>query len=901
MKSKDVKVNALKGDLDSLQEKLAGASSAIRQGSDQLRANELEAAASRIQLEKVFASFQEKDNANENLQQALKAAEHELHKLVGIRNGTNTDSLAKGSADVGTEKASLKDMITQLEESHQSEVAALKHELDNTVTQLQNTLEKGERSNDEKGQQMSLLQETVEHLQTRLNAESEKVKEASVKHSSLHFDSQEKCEQINCLSIQISQQKELLAGLSQQLRDKDASFAQLIESASNERVKLGEEKSSLTAQLESMEREHNTSTKKLEEMSQQLEEQMSSSRSEIDTVRAEKIELIKKNDDLKSELAKVSKEKDAAKKKLQAALVVRKDLMKKIERYESQKEESENIKTEVSLLQDKLQEVNNQVQASAQMYEEHVSVLEKRLLEKEGEILEHKLGSERLVEQLQSEKQVLKATLDEKEVCSSETLQTLHEKSCLLEKLQSTASEREEAFDQEKTSWAHKLEDLQSEIKTYQDEIKVRSSSTSTAVDLENELAQIKLEKTKLQKKAQAALLARKESLKKAQESENRLTQELAELKDDYKALLEQRCQQTSELNVVQLDFDEKVRELEELRDNSLSDLDELKTVRQLVEERDKTLQDLKMTLAEKESQCHSLSNLQKELEHVQSKCESMSLEMARKEEALVEVDQGAGALKSQLLKVEIDLEKARAEVTEKTEEVEKYLETIRVAELKSQREKQALLNENTSLETRLSIAESALEERMHANEGKYLLLMEENKALLENSNTLKVELETTVDFVSQKSSEVSKVQKTLAETRQQLSDVRGNSTEELEKAQLHCTEKQSHLDLLKQEIENAYRLIDELRNEVTTLDKQLKEKVNEQLHQNTPDMYADVNEEVVSLSCKSAENVEVKLKERDDALLVSQAQVSEKEELIAALELQLQQQMKINETTIER
>ncbi|KAJ4921468.1 hypothetical protein JOQ06_022362, partial [Pogonophryne albipinna] len=744
MKSKDVKVNALKGDLDSLQEKLAKASSAIRQGSDQLRAKELEAAASRIQLEKVLASFQEKDNDNDNLQQALKAAEHELHKLVVIRNGTNTDLLAKGSADLGTEKASLKDMITQLQESHQSEVAALKHELDNTVTQLQNTqntLEKGERSNDEKGQQMSLLQEMVEHLQTRLNAESEKVKEASVKHSSLHSDSQEKYEQINCLSIQISQQKELLAGLSQQLRDKDASIAQLIESASNERVKLGEEKSSLTAQLESMEQEHNTSTKKLEEMSQQLEEQMSSSHSEIDTMSAEKIELIKKNDDLKSELAKVSKEKDATKKKLQAALVVRKDLMKKIERYESQKEESENNKTEVSLLQDKLQEVNNQVQASAQIYEEHVSVLEKRLLEKEGEILEHKLGSERLVEQLQLEKQVLKATLNEKEVCLSETLQTLNEKSSLLEKLQSTASEREEAFDQEKTSWAQKLEDLQNEIKTYQDEIKVRSSSTSTAVDLENELAQIKLEKAKLQKKAQAALLARKETLKKAQESENKLTQELAELKDDYKAVLEQRCQQTNELNAVQLDFDEKVRELEELRDNSLSDLDELKTLRQLVEERDKTLQDLKMTLAEKESQCHSLSNLQKELEHVQSKCESMSLEMARKEEALVEVDQGAGALKSQLLKVEIDLEKAQAEVTEKTEEVEKYLETIRVAELQSQQEKQALLNENTSLETRLSIAESALEERMHANEGKYLLLMEENKALLENSNTLKAQV----------------------------------------------------------------------------------------------------------------------------------------------------------------
>ncbi|KAK5873583.1 hypothetical protein PBY51_018614 [Eleginops maclovinus] len=295
------------------------------------------------------------------------------------------------------------------------------------------------------------------------------------------------------------------------------------------------------------------------------------------------------------------------------------------------------------------------------------------------------------------------------------------------------------------------------------------------------------------------------------------------------------------------------------------------------------------MTLAEKESQCHSLLNL---LENVKSKCESMSLEMARKEEALVEIDQDAGALKSQLLKVEIDLEKAQAEVKEKTEDVEKYQVSIRVAELQTQQEKQALLNESKSLETRLSIAESALEECVQKNEEKNQLLIEENTTLLEKSNQLKVELETTVDLVSQKSLEVSNVQKTLAETQQQLSEAKVHFTEEFEQAQLHCSEKQTHLDLLKQEKENAYRLIDELREEVTTLNEQLKEKVNEQLHQNQPEIN---DKEVVCLTCKSA------LKDRNDALLASQAQVSEKEELIAALELQLQQQVKVNETTIEK
>ncbi|XP_031179623.2 golgin subfamily B member 1-like isoform X2 [Sander lucioperca] len=906
MKSKDVKVNALKGDLDHLQEKLAEASSALRQGSDQLSAKETEASASRIQLEKVLASVQEKDNENNNLQQALKAAEHELHKLVARKNGTDKDSsvlpltTSESSAALKKEKASLQDMIKLLQESHQSEVDALKNELEKT----QNTLHKGERNNDEKGQQIALLQEMIEHLQTRLSAELEKEKEATIKHSSLHSELQAKDDQINCMSIQISQQKELLAGLSQQLRDKDGSIAQVIESASNERMKLGEEKASLTEQLESMEQEHKTSMKRLEEISQQLEEHMARSQSEIESKNSEKLELSKKNDDLKSELAKVSKEKDATKKKLQAALIVRKDLLKKIEQYETQKEESAKDQIEVSLLQNELQELKNQAQATGKMYEENISLFEKKILEKEGEILQHKTESERLVEQLQSEKQILQTTLNEKEVRLSETLQTLIENSALIKQLQSSAAEKEEAFGRDRNIWVQKAEELQNEMKTCKDALKEKTSSTATAVDLENELAQMKLEKAKLQKKAQAALLARKESLKNAQENEKKLTQELAELKDDYKALLEQRCQQTNELNAVQLDLDEKVRELEDLRKSSLSDLDELATLRQLVEERDKTLQDLKMSLAEKESQCHSLSNSQTELENVKSKCESMSLEMASKEEALVVMEQRADALKSKLHMAENDLEKAHAEVKEKAEEVENYQETIKVAELKTQQEKQALLNENMVLKTQLSISESALEEHMHANEEKYQLLAEGNKALLENSNQMKVELETAVALVSQKSLEVVTIQKTLAETQQQLSDNKAVFTEELEKTQSHCTERQRDLDLLQQEKENAFRIINELRDEVTTLNKQLKERVNEQLHQDKPEMciqQEDVNKEAVCLPCKCAENFEVKLKERDDALLVSQTKVLEKEELITALELQLKQQIKMHETSVEK
>uniref|UniRef100_G3Q094 Golgin B1 n=1 Tax=Gasterosteus aculeatus aculeatus TaxID=481459 RepID=G3Q094_GASAC len=732
-----------KGELDRLQQKLAEASAAIRQGCDQLSAKESEASASRTQLEKVLRSVREKDEDNSHLQRALSAAEQELHKLVGRKSAG--DKACERSA------ASLQDMIQQLQESHRAEVEALRDQLEETNCRLQKSqsaLGGGERREDERIQQVALLKEKAEELQTRLDAEA---KEAAVKHASLRSESRAKDEQIGCLSVQIAQQKELLAGLSQQLRERDASVGQLIHAASSERMRLGEEMRSLTAQLESAEEELRASRKRFGEASRPLEEPLCGPRGEIEAENCEKLELINKNDDLKSELAKVSKEKDATKKKLQAALLARKDLLKRIEQYEKQSDNSER-----SLSQ-------------AETYQENISLLEKKLLERETQILNLTAESTRLVEQWQSEKHMLQAALGDREERLSEALRKLTEE----RQLQSRA---EEAYQRDRTGWELKSEQLQKDSEE-------QSSSTASAVHLEKELAQMKLEKAKVQKKAQAALLARKETLKKAQENEKKLTQELGELKDDYKALLQQRCQQTNELNALQLDLGEKVVELEELRHRSLSHLDELATLRQLVQERDETLQDVKMCLAEKESQCHSVAHLHTELEDVKSKLESSSREAASGNQALVAAERRADALKS---KLEKDFEKAHADAKERAQQVERYREAFQAAELKSQQEKEDLRNQ-------LSVSR----QQVHTNEDKYQLLMEQNKALLEKSAQMKVELEA---LASQKP------------------ETQSAATEELEKAQLLCSETQRKLDLLKQENENASRSMAELRDEVTAL-----------------------------------------------------------------------------------
>lgn len=723
IKSKDGKVNALKQDLDSLQEKLAAAFSAIRQGSDQLSLKESEASASRIQLEKVLASVQEKDYENKVLQQSLQTVECELQKLVAGRSGA---------------ASSLQDMIKTLQGSHQAELEDLKHELGRTAALLQET----QTSHHEKGQQIALLQDMVEGLQTQLCAASLRVKEAAV-------ELQTKEGQMSCMSLQVSQQKELLAGLSQQLRDKDASIAQVMEAASSERMELSDEKTSLTVQLENTEQAHKASVKRLEDVSQQLEEQMS-----------ETTELMRKNDDLKSELATLDTEKDALKKKLQAALLLRKDLLKKVEEYESRQEESQNFKTD-------LQEVTNRAEAA----EKHISVLEK-------EILALRTQSENLVKQTV----MLKTTLNDKEAQLASLSQTLTETNSVVEQLQSSAAESEEGFERERKGFIHKLEKLENEIQSCREELKHKASLAAAVSDLERELTQIRSEKATLQKKAHAALLARKETMKKAQENEKKL----AELKDNY-------SQQTTELNAVQVNFEETVKELEELQKTCLSYVDQLDTLRQIVKERDETMRHLKMSV-EKESQWQTKPN------------------------------EGAMVLNS-----------PQHGVRDKAEENERW-----VAEPDT---------DIVSKGNQLYLIQTSQEQRHEKCQ------MEER----EQSDKMTAAVE--------KSSEVLANQKKLAEKPQQLRD----DKDVLNK--LRCTDTES-LDLLRQEKESGLRLIEELMVEVAAL--------KEQLQQNITETKQDVNREEFC-SCSCAENFAIKLKE--------------KEELIAALELQI----KMHDVAVER
>uniref|UniRef100_A0A8C7KVX1 Golgin subfamily B member 1-like n=1 Tax=Oncorhynchus kisutch TaxID=8019 RepID=A0A8C7KVX1_ONCKI len=939
IKSKDFKVQALKQDLDSLHEKLAEAATAIRQGSDLLKAKEVEASTSRVQTENILVSVKEKDKHNIELRQALQDMECELRQLEVSKECSDKDlsvlSLTMSDRLVALEEenVSLQTMLKQLRERHQCEVDSLRGEL-NEVSELlkrtESTLNDKEMGYQSKNQQNVLFQENIQHLHAQLQTETEHLREAGIKQTALLSDIQTKDEQVSCMTIQISHQKELLAGLSQQLREKDASVAQVIESASNERMKYAEENSNFLSQLESLENEQSSSMKQLEHMLLQLEESkahLSRSQSELETKDLQNGDLVKEKDHLNTQLTKLTKEKEVMKKKLQAALVVRKELLKKLEEHEHQIEQNVNKGIEISGLQDRLQELTLQAQATTKEHEDNVADIKRQVNQKEGELLElAKVLTLRdsLVEHFEINMQTLQAKLDEQEASLTTALHNLNEKSIIIDQLNSIISEKEEAFEQERSGMMLRLEKLQEDMRKSEESLKEdMSSSSATAVDIENELTKVKQEKAMMQKKAQAALLARKETIKKSQESEKKYTQELSELKDDYKALLEQHCQQTNDLNAVQLSYDQKVKKFEEISQASVSQLGELETLRLLVQERDKTLQDLNISLSDRESQVHASSSYQAELETLHFKLESMSSELANKDKVLIALEQKSKALSERMSCTESQLEKAHAEIKEKMEELARQQQAVEMAEQQHQQEKQTMVDDHLVLQNQLGPLQATVEELKHTlealvgeKESQSHKCISESKELIEDRDRMKGELENALTTIAQQSSELQILQNTWAETQQQLGEEKEQLKVELEKAQSHSAESQAemeslklHMESLQQEKESAFMVIEQLNCEVAMLDAQLKEagKVHEELLQKIPGLQDKSSEQIGVIGKEvqylkiSPEEHEMSLKERDDVLVISQSLATEKEELIAALEQQLQRQIHLHEVAMEK
>ncbi|KAK6472985.1 golgin subfamily B member 1-like [Huso huso] len=905
MKSKDVKIQALQQDLDNMQGKFAEVSSALKMSSDELteknmvvadlsqhiaeNQNKLEEMCLVVQKKDLLARqiLSEREKEIKNLQTEKLSSQHDLSEF--------SQSMSEKLLAFEEEKFTLQAAMKQLKLKHLSEVESLKQELDrNTEVWQQKVSEMSEKDKyiqDEK-KQVCLLQQQVMNLQEELDISTDKLNSTDKEGAQHLNDLLIKEGQIQSLTLQVNQQKELLTSISQQLREKDLSVTRVMESASNEMLKHTEEKNRLIVQLEHLERKHSCSTKELESLYQQVEEYkntLSHSQALVQSKDVEKQGLINEKEQLKVHHDTLAKEKDIMKRKLQAALLVRKELMKKMEELEKKSQVDLNKDKETADLQNIVQELTSQVtqaQTRVKEQESHIELLKQQILQKEADINEFARSlstKETLVGQLEDNIRHLQTTILEGESSLADALKAFMEKDAVIEALQCSSKENEKSFD--------------------------------------NERCELKQEKELLQKKLHAALLARREAIKKAQEKERNLRAESTQQKEEFDKLLIECSQQAEELKTtkeqlttIQQDYCGKLKEFENNREVIDALQSQLNSINALLEEKEKSLQEVKMQVEELESKMRSVLHDHDRVNTLKTKMSDMTSELENKANFQKKLEDDSKELSLEIEQVRSELERANIKITEKTEELLILQQTVNIAQQQHQQEKQVLIDECTELQNQLRKTQSdveyltmSLEDIKKEKDSQSEAFNNSNKVLLEANNELKEELEKVHSLIAEKSDDCKAMKNTLAEMQHQFElekvGIKAES-EQMESCWKHSQAKAEsyklHLEKIEKEKEDLFCSLEKSRGESVTLQEQLDEsnRLKEELAEKVYLLQSSAaqHEEKIFLLQSQTEKLQVILEEKENAIVSLKSSISEKEELLAALELQMQKELHLHE-----
>ncbi|XP_030804720.1 golgin subfamily B member 1-like isoform X2 [Camarhynchus parvulus] len=564
MKSKDSEIQSLQQELDLIKEQLTQSLSPLlssrllsKEKKAQMSDSELQPTDSKTQLEKfstLVTAILSKEAEGESLQLALLEKQKEID--------TMKDEL-RSMESLEKQKEVLQSDMEKMRGKYMSEMECLSKEmvsLKETVGKQECLLKEKEESLAEINKQVEFLQDKMNKSEEMVRTSQEKLQAEGKKVANLLEEMGEKDHLIENLTSQVNQQKDLISGLSQQMKEKDSSVTQVMESLSNEMLNFSEERSTLNAKLEDLEAVHNSSVAELNRVLQELgdcKKELEHNQVMLSSREAEVKDLMNEKEEMKCNLEKMGKEKENLKKKLQAALIVRRDLMQKVgkleksgqEEIEKEQKKAEKLLKQVNELTDKLKLIEGQ----SNDFESHLETLKQQLVEKDAKIsdLTKTLSSRAsTLEELQHNIAELNDVIAEKQNICEQNLKSLGEKDSMLAHLQSMLDERARAYKEERSQLLLTLEEVKSELKKKEELLKDASleEPRSSAGDGNeclnpsneiNAMNQLQKEKEALQRE----LLFMKEDMEKIQQ-EREEHMKLAADFDDQKTHLEQLRQE---------------------------------------------------------------------------------------------------------------------------------------------------------------------------------------------------------------------------------------------------------------------------------------------------------------------------------------------------------------------
>ncbi|XP_045857686.1 golgin subfamily B member 1 isoform X3 [Meles meles] len=411
---------------------------------------------------------------------------------------------------------------------------------------LQNELDDIQLQFSEQSTLVKSLQSQLQKKENEVLEGVERVKDISNKMEELSQALSQKELEIAKMDQLLSEKKRDVETLQQTILEKDQQVTEISFSMTEKMVQLNEEKFSLGIEIKTLKEQLNLLSRAEEAKKEQVEEDkevVSGLKQNYDELSP--VGLLSK-EELQHELDLVKKESEQRKRKLQAALINRKELLQKVSRLE---EELAKVKDE-------------------SMNEILLNEREKREMEEDKESKE---DSEKCVTAKCHEVDIsLKQTISEKEVELEHIRKDLEEKVAAEEQLQAVIKQMNQNL-QEKTN---QIDSLQAEIIENQAVIQKLTTGNKDVGDgdpaapvketvaisppgagsgehwkpeLEEKILDLEKEKEQLQKKLQEVLTSRKAILQKAQEKERHLREELKHQKDEYNRLQEQFDEQSKE------------------------------------------------------------------------------------------------------------------------------------------------------------------------------------------------------------------------------------------------------------------------------------------------------------------------------------------------------------------
>ncbi|XP_068801531.1 golgin subfamily B member 1-like isoform X1 [Struthio camelus] len=571
MKSKDSKIESLQQELDLIKKELTQSLSALfssrllcTERNEQASDSTLQLTDTKVQLENfstLIATILSKETEGEKLQLVLLEKQKEMDV---IKNEL------KSMQSLEKHKDLLQHDIEKIKCTYKSEIECLSKEVvtvKETLCKQQSLLQEREDSFAEMNKQVEFLQEKINKSEETVRTSQEKLNVAGKKVASLQEEMRKKDQLVENLTSQVNQQKDLISALSQQVKEKDRSVTEVMESLSNEMQKFSEERNILNAKLHDLEAVRNRSVEELNRVLQELEhskKELEHSQVTLSNREAVFKDLMNEKEEMQFNLEKIGKEKENLKKKLQAALIIRKDLMQKVgkleksgqEEIEKEQKKTEELLKKVNELTDKLKfaEVQNQD------LEFHLGTLKQQLLEKDdkisnlNEILTAKAS---YLEELQDNAAKLRDVIAEKQNICEQNLKSLEEKDCMLAHMQSILDERASAYEEERCELFLALENAKSEMikkeellkNSSAEEADVSARDRKKSLDHSNDINVMnQLEKEVLQRE----LLVSQEDLKKIQKEREEHTTLAADFEEQKKQLEHLKQEHKALWNVLQ-------------------------------------------------------------------------------------------------------------------------------------------------------------------------------------------------------------------------------------------------------------------------------------------------------------------------------------------------------------